>query len=541
MVEVVRSSFKEQYPLIAENIRKCDFIALDTEFTGLKINEQIKSSLFDDGAERYKKLRKTITQITICQLGLSIFTKDQKENRYGAKTYNFYLYPQSFGPVDERFFCQASSLQFLCKYDFDFNKFIYEGIPHLNDHQEQMIRDHIASKAMFTGLERDLDENAIQKICSKVADWLVNTDEDNKMVLTKNEMERIPMYVLSTELRGRFPGIWTIINKEQKCIEIEKIAADKRQELEISEKSDQRQQEEALLEKMLGFTRIFRLMKQLKKPLLAHNCMMDLMLIYDKFYKPLPVSYTEFKTNLHMMFPKVFDTKHIASSVRREMEETGLVQYTNLGDLYKDLESEKGQELVLHPPAIVHAEGFERYISDVLPHEAGFDAYMCGFVFLRYGHILTFKNTKSSEVIPCMFRRYLQTLENYTNRINIIRATVNHINLEGPDQESRRPELLYVRSRMFKQKLNIDQLAKWFSPYGSVDVKAYGQSRALVATSNYSCARDILRAFKKHNTIYVTKYSVWKHSPVVRGLLWSGVLLTGSVCVLALLSGDKNS
>lgn len=541
MVEVVKSSFKDQYPVIAEAVKKCDFIALDTEFTGLKINENIKSSLFDGGADRYLKLRKTITQITICQLGLSIFTKTPDENRYEARTFNFYLYPQSFGPVDQGFYCQASSLKFLCKYDFDFNKFIYEGIPYMNEDQEQIMRDHIASKAMFTGLERDLDEKSVQKICSKVAEWLVSTDEDSSMMLQKDEMEKIPMYVLSTELRGRFPGIWTVINRGNKCIEIEKISASRRQELEVSEKADQRQQEEVMLEDMLGFTRVFRLLKQLKKPLLGHNFMMDLMLIYDKFYKPLPVSYTEFKTNMHMMFPRVFDTKHIASRMRRGMEETGLMQYTNLADLYKDLDGEKGQELVIHSPVIVHAEGFDRYKSDVLPHEAGFDAYMCGYVFLRVAHVLTFKDTKSSDVIPCMFRRYLQTLDDYANKINIIRATINCINLAGQDEESRRPELLYVRSRIFKQKLNIDQLAKWFSPYGSVDVKAYGQSKALVATSNYSCAREILRAFKRHNTIYVTKYSMWRHNTVVRGLLWSGVLLSGSICVLTLLSGEKKS
>lgn len=46
-----------------------NFTALDTEFTGLKINAQSKSSLFDDAEERYKKIRQTVTQITISQLG----------------------------------------------------------------------------------------------------------------------------------------------------------------------------------------------------------------------------------------------------------------------------------------------------------------------------------------------------------------------------------------------------------------------------------------------------------------------------------------
>lgn len=541
MVEVVRSNFKEIFPQIEESVRQCDFIAVDTEFTGLRISDQVKSSLFDDGAERYRKLRRTISQITVSQLGLSIFEKNSKEDKYEVKTFNFFLCPQSFGPVDDRFFCQASSLEFLCKFNFDFNKFIYEGIPHLNEVQEQQIRDHIASKAMFTGLERNLDERAILKICSRVAEWLVGKEEESKLTLQKEDMEGIKMYLLSMELRGRFPTIWTSINREEKCIEIERVDEERRQELEKMETEDQRLQEEKLIENMLGFTRVFRAVKHLKKPLVGHNCMMDLMLIYDKFYRPLPASYKEFKLHFNAMFPRIFDTKHIASTLRREMEKTNLLQYTNLGDLYTDLEGEKGRDLVIHPPAIVHADGFDKYKSAQLPHEAGSDAFMCGFVFLRLAHTLTFKDMKSTEVIPCSFRRYLQTMEVYSNKINIIRATVNNINLAGEDEASNRPELLYVKSRMFKKSLNIDQLAKWFSPYGSVDVKEYSRSTALVAAGNYTCARDILQAFQKHKKIYVTKYSVWRHSPVVRGILWSGVLLSGGIFLLAMLSDEKKT
>ncbi|XP_060602358.1 poly(A)-specific ribonuclease PNLDC1-like, partial [Ruditapes philippinarum] len=169
MVEVLKSTFNEQYPTIVEDVKHCDFIALDTEFTGLKINEQLKSKLFDDGAERYQNLRKTITQITICQLGLSIFSKVSDENRYEAKTYNFYLYPPTFGPVDERFVCQ----------------FIYEGVSYMNGKQEEDIRDHMASKAMFAGLERNLDEKNIEQICSKVAKWFVDEEDIKVMVLEK--------------------------------------------------------------------------------------------------------------------------------------------------------------------------------------------------------------------------------------------------------------------------------------------------------------------------------------------------------------------
>ncbi|XP_052801364.1 poly(A)-specific ribonuclease PNLDC1-like isoform X2 [Mya arenaria] len=520
---------------------KVVFYAIDTEFTGLRLNEQVKSSLFDDGAERYRKLRKTVSQITMCQIGISTFTRDRKQNSlYTAKTFNIPIYPRSFGPIDEKFVCQASSFQFLTRYKFDFNKFVYEGVSFLNEVQEREVREHIASKAMFTGLERDLDEFAIQKICSRVADWLVSKEEEKTFTLKQTETEGMPMYVLSMELRGRFPSIWTTIDNDGKLISIERIGLEERQRFEEAEKALQWKQEEQLVLKMLGFTRVFRVMKQCKKPLLGHNMLMDLMLMYDKFHRPLPVSYSEFKATLHAFFPWIYDTKHVALRLRGKLEESGLLQNTSLSELYTDIESEKGRDLVIHPPAVVHAEGFDRYRDGFLPHEAGFDAYMCGFVFLRYAHIITFMDVKSSDVIPCMFRRYLQAMEDYCNRINIIRARVNNINLDGADYKSQKPEFLFVKSRFMKKRLNIDQLAKWFSPYGNVDLKLYGKNQALAATNSFKCSKDILKAFKQHNSIFVTKYSVWRHSPVVRGILWSGVLISGGLCIWALLGTTDN-
>ncbi|KAH3884679.1 poly(A)-specific ribonuclease PNLDC1-like [Dreissena polymorpha] len=542
MVEVTASNFSEYFSEIEEAIRQCDFIALDTEFTGLKIDDDAnKPSLFDGGAERYAKLRETISKITICQLGISVFRRDQKQTSvYVAKTYNIPLFPRSFGPVDERFVCQASSLQFLCRYKFDFNKFIYEGLSFLNEDQERQVREHIASKAMFTGLERDLDEEALQRICSRVAEWLVSKDNVPVFTLQKSDMESFPLYVLSTELRGRFPTIWTTVDSNLKTIEVQRIDQGEREKRESEELTNQKQQEEQLVQRMLGFTRVFRVMKQCKKPLIGHNNLMDLMLVYDKFHLPLPASYTEFKSQLHAIFPWIYDTKHVIFRMRGAItEDTGLLQKTSLSEIYKELDSDKGRDLVIFPPAVMHAEGHTKYNGDSLPHEAGFDAFMCGFVFLRLAHIKTFKDVKSSEVIPCLFRRYLQSMEEYCNKVNIIRARINNISLDSVDYQSEKPELLFVRSRLMKKRLNIDQLAKWFSPYGNVDIRVFGKNRALAATNNFKCSRDILKAFRGHPTIYVAEYSIWRHSPLVRGILWSGAIVSGGLCILALVGSVK--
>ena len=41
-------------------------------------------------------------------------------------------------------------------------------------------------------------------------------------------------------------------------------------------------------EDALGFTRIVDFMSKLQKPIISHNGIMDLMFLYDKFFRPLP-------------------------------------------------------------------------------------------------------------------------------------------------------------------------------------------------------------------------------------------------------------
>ena len=73
--------------------------------------------------ERYAIQRQNISPFTVTQFGLTAFVRSpEKPNAYVAHPYNFYLCPPAFGRLDARFSCQASSLQFLRRYQFDFNK-----------------------------------------------------------------------------------------------------------------------------------------------------------------------------------------------------------------------------------------------------------------------------------------------------------------------------------------------------------------------------------------------------------------------------------
>ena len=72
-------------------------------------------------------------------------------------------------------------------------------------------------------------------------------------------------------------------------------------------------------EDALGFTRIVKLMSSLKKPLICHNGLMDLMFLYEKFYNPLPESLADFKAHLNSLYPHIYDTKHMFN-VRQELQ-----------------------------------------------------------------------------------------------------------------------------------------------------------------------------------------------------------------------------
>jgi len=73
MVDVTKENFNKLCPEILDAIKESAFVAADTEFTGLLSDNIFKAKLYDDGAQRYEKLRVGLQRQTICQLGLAIF------------------------------------------------------------------------------------------------------------------------------------------------------------------------------------------------------------------------------------------------------------------------------------------------------------------------------------------------------------------------------------------------------------------------------------------------------------------------------------
>lgn len=78
--------------------------------------------LFDTTEERYNNIKNEVSKMIMAQVGLTMFQFERDSDRYVATGYTFHLCPQDFVDVNQSFIFQASTLKFLCKHNFDFNK-----------------------------------------------------------------------------------------------------------------------------------------------------------------------------------------------------------------------------------------------------------------------------------------------------------------------------------------------------------------------------------------------------------------------------------
>lgn len=528
MTEITRNNFEDKYSEVVNKLKSAVFIAVDNEFTGLLSDLDLKPSLFDTGSERYDKLRLSIEQFVVMEVGITTFQFIEEKYKYVANRYTFYVYPRSFGSVDTKFMCQASSLEFLCQHNFDFNKFVYGGIPYLNRQQEAQLRKELYEDSLFRHLERTIsidDEKLVQSGCSRVAEWAASAVLGDELFLeyaTYCKGEKRLCYIIHKELRQRFPSIWTFPDKGK--IRVEKISQQQRKAFDENVHKD-RHLEEDMMDSLLGFSRLFKLLVELRKPIVGHNLLLDLMIMYNQFHEQLPTQFTMFKQRIHTMFPVIYDTKFLSFELKKLVSREDLWESNVLSNLYYFFKNGRGRHIVLFSPAIeLDVAG------DVKFHEAGWDSFCTGFCFIRMAHIFAHVTVGSvMEGRQLSSKELLAAAISRKNCVNVIRASVSHVCLDGADPVSRRPNWLHVQTKGFRS-IDVSKVAELFAKYGAVDVKPFSKYRALVAVGNYGSAKDILREFARHKEFRVSSYHPLWHSPMFNCLAWAGLVVSGSAC-----------
>ncbi|KAG6937537.1 poly(A)-specific ribonuclease [Chelydra serpentina] len=486
-MEIIRSNFKDNLNKVYEAIEEADFLAIDGEFSGISDGPSVSTLTngFDTPEERYQKLKKHSMDFLLFQFGLCSFKYDHTEAKYIMKSFNFYIFPKPFNrsSPDVKFVCQSSSIDFLANQGFDFNKVFRNGIPYLNQEEERQLReqyDERRSQANGAGTLSYISPNAtkcpvtipedqkkfIERVVEQIEDLIQNEENKNLQLEPCTGFQRKLIY---QTLSWKYPkGIHVETletEKKERYIVISKVDEEERKRREQQKQA--KEQEE--LSDAVGFSRVIHAIANSGKLVVGHNMLLDVMHTIHQFYCPLPEDLSEFKELAACVFPRLLDTKLMAST--QPFKE--IINNTSLAELEKRL-----KEIPFNPPEVESAEGFPSYdtASEQL-HEAGYDAYITGLCFISMANYLgSFLSPPKNHVSARS-----KLIEPFFNKLFLMRVMdIPYLNLEGPDLQPKRDHVLHVT---FPKEWKTSDLYQLFSAFGNIQVSWIDDTSAFVSLS----------------------------------------------------------
>lgn len=394
-MEVTKDNFAEALPAIREALEGASFYAFDCEMTGLFVSENRNGlaegkppAYLHDVEDRYEELVQSSSAFVVNQFGLSVFAWDEDLRSYAARTFNFYTFPRPFEDYAPRFLSEAGSLQFLSEHKFDFNKWIYHGIPYmpgsLRDKKLKALEDEQRKRTERNDRgeivpSTELDKMLVADLIKDVRSWLAG-EESELMLSPVNSYQRALQY---QELRkdqfgceeARFPGFYPEkVEIEGTSRALIKLVRATGEEIETREREMAEARRQAVLD-AAGFASVLDAMRESCKPAVGHNLAFDIAYSIHSFVAPLPASWEEFRDMMMRQFPGgIFDTKLISQRMLKDKDPD---VDTSLAPLYATLMED-------HEGLVTHAEGYDMY-RDIgageAAHDAGYDAFMTGAAF----------------------------------------------------------------------------------------------------------------------------------------------------------------
>jgi poly(A)-specific ribonuclease len=185
----------------------------------------------------------------------------------------------------------------------------------------------------------------------------------------------------------------------------------------------------------------------------------DTMQILRQFFSPLPESFEDFRSMTNALFPNILDTKYMASLT--PLKE--LINNTTLGDMDKILDKEPFPKLTL--------ENCAYSTNDEKLHEAGYDAFLTGYCYLRMLNYLVSFNSSRQNLV-----------EYYSNKIFLMKCfDITFIDLKNKQDDPKRDNVFYVEFPPTWETQNLHDL---FSSFGTVFIGWIDDSSAFVALQN---------------------------------------------------------
>ncbi|XP_078611621.1 poly(A)-specific ribonuclease PARN-like isoform X1 [Branchiostoma floridae x Branchiostoma japonicum] len=480
-MEITRHNFKQVIDQVSEAVDEASFLCIDGEFTGLNNGPVLHG--FDTPQERYDKLRKGSLDFLFVQFGLCAFKYETEESRFVARPFNFYIFPRPLNrnAPDCRFLCQASSLHFLASQGMDFNKVFRDGIPYLSPVDEQQMRDTLDQKhatqqlnspPFTSGTSQTSDSSRSIQVPAEHKDFIQQTVTRIQSFIDSEE-ESLQLEPCNAYLRKLIYS--TVKNKFSSSVYLETKVGEQNQHyfIEVSKANEEvlkkrgeekRQQELDELDDAVGMSKIIKMICQSGKLVIGHNMLLDVLHLVHKFSYPLPQEIDEFKSLVNCLFPRLLDTKLMASM--HPFKE--LVSNTTLGDLEATLGKEP-----FKVPVIVFPEDFPGY-ETAQEHQAGYDAYITGRCFTIMANYLGKFKSQSKPALPGS-----ALLEPFVNKLYLMRVQdIPYVNLTGQDLKPNRDHVFHVT---FPKEWKSNDLYQLFRPFGPIYIAWIDDVSAFVA------------------------------------------------------------
>nr|WDD38921.1 specific ribonuclease PARN [Fagopyrum tataricum] len=512
---VTRSKFDLILPELTRQIRAADFVAIDLEMTGVTSAPWRESFEFDRYDIRYLKVKDSAEKFAVVQFGVCPFRLDAIKQSFVAHPHNFYIFPRqelSTSAPTYEFLCQTTSIDFLARYQFDFNACIHEGVSYLSRGQEEQALSSL-NKSLYEGLDeacnnvkepqdislvRFADILFTERMRILFKEWrdrlLQNQKEEFQLgSLYSKQQLQVTFFKLRPALRlsgftshqlklirmvtrNHFKDlIFVRAYNDDSSLERLVVYTDSesdKHKLLAEVKDGQQKEAEKKIKGAVGFRQVIDLLSTENKLIVGHNCFLDVAHIYNKFFGPLPKTAEEFVSCVHKHFPQIIDTK-ILLNTSDKLQQLMKKSSTSLSSAFNVLcpEIVSGKSIALGPQQCVKVEiqvDDQRSTSwnSGIKHEAGYDAFMTGCVFAQccsqLGIDFHSNNDKQSVAESEKLVKYKNLLYLSWNSGDLINLSTGEVESAGLSTSRRRfSSILYSNVVViwgFPSKLKVSQI-----------------------------------------------------------------------------------
>lgn len=434
---VTKSNFESSLADLRRHVRDSDFVSIDLEMTGVTSAPWRESFEFDRYDVRYLKVKDSAEKFAVVQFGVCPFRWDPTKQSFIAHPHNFYIFPrQEVGGDDSsyEFLCQTSSIDFLAKYQFDFNLCVKEGISYLSRALEDEARlqlhsvheDELASDIQHAKEIKDVpavrmaDILFVERMRNKISEWhddlLQTRNGESGSTLKEDSNDSIDQFQTiffrmrpAIKLNGftarQLRLIKSVVEKSFKDLAYIRVNDDGSGFQQIIVYTDSRRDLELLMKEVkenhfkeaemkigaaIGFRHVIDLLSSEQKLIVGHNCFLDIAHICRKFVGPLPSNLEEYVTLVQKNFPYIIDTKILLNAnniLQLKMKKTS----TSLTKAFAILCPHIASGVSSLGLASNFNVAVEVQVDDMrssnwnsgAKHEAGYDAFMTGCIFAQ--------------------------------------------------------------------------------------------------------------------------------------------------------------